>query len=77
MNPTRRDRNRAFVHGFTGGEDPEMCFAMLFAGYKLWYEPKLIYKHSIQKARLTEKFLLDMVRGAALPVAYLRLFLPI
>lgn len=46
LNPSRSDG--IFFHdGFTGGEDPELCYAIQLVGYKLWYEPDLIYKHFI------------------------------
>ena len=57
LNPSRGTGGYSFMPGFTGGEDPEMCFAILLAGYKLWYEPDLKYKHQIPSTRLTKKFI--------------------
>ena len=61
--------------GFTGGEDPEMCFAILLAGYKLWYEPDLKYKHQIPSTRLTKKFIYDTTQNVQVVQPYLRLFM--
>lgn len=75
LNPSRGRSRDTFLDGFTGGEDPEMCFAILLAGYKLWYEPSLIYKHNIPSSRLSTKFLLNTSKGVSVAAPYLRVFL--
>jgi hypothetical protein len=75
LNPSRGSSENSFMPGFTGGEDPEMCFAVRMAGYKLWYEPDLKYHHLIPAARLTKKFIYDTTRNVHVVEPYLRLFL--
>ena len=75
FNPSRSNDSTSFIDGFTGGEDPEMCFAIQICGYKLWYEPSLIYTHYIPKSRLNEKFIYDTVAGTAFAEPILRLYL--
>lgn len=40
----------------TPGEDTEICKWCVLAGYKLWYDNRLIIKHFIPKERLTESY---------------------
>lgn len=35
------------------GEDTELCFALEHAGWRLWYEPRLRFRHAIPASRLT------------------------
>jgi hypothetical protein len=44
-------------------------------GFKLWYEPNLIYTHYIPKTRLTKKFIFDATNGTAAAEPILRLYL--
>ena len=73
LNPARNSNNSEILSGFSGGEDPEMCYAVSLTGYKLWYEPGLIYHHVIPKNRLNKDFLLKTVKGVSPSAAYLRL----
>lgn len=75
LNPSRGTSADTFLQGFSGGEDPEMCLAIIMAGYKLWYEPSLRYRHLISETRLTTKFLFNTTRGVSVTSPYLRLFL--
>ena len=75
FNPSRINDSASFVSGFSGGEDPEMCFAIQMCGYKLWYEPKLIYTHYIPKERLTKKYIIDATNGTSAAEPILRLYL--
>lgn len=75
LNPTRGEESNKFKKGFTGGEDPELCFAIQLVGYRLWYEPKLKYKHYIPKGRLTSDFLANAVQGVSAAGPILRLYL--
>ena len=45
------------------GEDTELCYAIILAGYKIWYSPKLIFNHFIEKHRLSEEYFYRMDRG--------------
>ena len=74
LNPSRGKEGDAFVKGFTGGEDPEMCFAIQLAGFKLWYEPNLKYHHLIPEKRMTETFIFDTTKNVHVVEPYLRLF---
>lgn len=75
LNPTRGSNSTHFSKGFTGGEDPELCFAIQLAGYKLWYEPNLKYTHFIPKSRLTPEFIMDAVSGVSAAGPILRIYL--
>lgn len=39
------------------GEDNEMCYALIFGGYKIWYEERLRFQHFIPAERLTWQYL--------------------
>lgn len=39
------------------GEDNEMCYALIFAGYKIWYDAGLRFRHVIPAQRLTWAYL--------------------
>src|SRR5258705_4028144 len=39
------------------GEDTELCFALNHAGWRLWYEPRLRFRHAIPASRLTWPYL--------------------
>jgi hypothetical protein len=45
------------------GEDTEICFALLMAGWRLWYAPELKYDHYMPCGRLTWNYLRRMYRG--------------
>ncbi len=75
FNPTRGKNSTTFIKGFTGGEDPEMCYAIQICGYNLWYEPSLIYTHFIPKSRLTKKFILNATSGTGAAAPILRIYL--
>jgi glycosyltransferase involved in cell wall biosynthesis len=47
----------------TRGEDNELCFALVLAGWRLWYEPRLQLYHHLQSHRLNWKYLRRMRRG--------------
>lgn len=46
-----------------GGEDQELCFAMVLSGYRTWYDDRLRLTHFIPKARLTRDYFLSLVRA--------------
>ena len=39
------------------GEDNEMCYALVFGGYKIWYDARLRFQHFIPAERLTWQYL--------------------
>ncbi|MET4106917.1 glycosyltransferase [Hymenobacter sp. UYP22] len=47
------------------GEDVELGDAMQLAGYKLWYDDRLRFKHFMFKERLTWSYLLRIGQGTA------------
>jgi len=75
LNPTRGKSGVAFSKGFIGGEDGELCFAVQLVGYRLWYEPKLKYKHFIPKGRLTPEFIKNTIAGVSSAAPLVRLYL--
>jgi glycosyltransferase involved in cell wall biosynthesis len=40
----------------TGGEDSELCWALRFLGYEVWYAEDLKFYHQIPSERLTENY---------------------
>lgn len=75
LNPSRDNDKSRFIKGFAGGEDQEIAFVVQLLGYRLWYEPNLIYWHFLTKSRLTERYLIDASMGAAMAIPVLRLYL--
>lgn len=75
FNPSRESAQGKFKKGFSGGEDPEMCFAIQLVGYKLWYEPSLRYQHYIPKFRLQKSFIIDATAGTSKAAPLLRIYL--
>ncbi|GAA4018273.1 hypothetical protein GCM10022408_35020 [Hymenobacter fastidiosus] len=68
---------KLLTHGFTfttsakrgkvlsGAEDVELGDALRLAGYVLWYDEHLRFRHFMFKERLTWQYLLRMARGTA------------
>lgn len=44
------------------GEDTELCFALVLAGWKLWYEPRMTLQHHLTADRLHWKHLRKLRR---------------
>lgn len=74
FNPSRASNTINFKNGYSGGEDPELCFAIQLAGYKLWYEPSLIYHHFIPSNRLTLNYIENTILGTAKSQVILRIY---
>jgi glycosyltransferase involved in cell wall biosynthesis len=53
------------------GEDLEMCYKLVLAGYKLYYTESLKFLHVMAKERLTLPYLQKLMKGAALSSALL------
>jgi glycosyltransferase involved in cell wall biosynthesis len=50
------------------GEDSELCFALTLAGWRLWYDPRLVFDHFIPSSRLSTVYaahLLDQMGYAS------------
>lgn len=47
------------------GEDNEMCFAFALAGYRIWYEERLRFRHFIPAKRLTWEYVRRLYQGNA------------
>ena len=45
------------------GEDTELCFALVLAGWHLWYEPQLELQHFLTADRLNWRYLRKLRRG--------------
>ncbi len=45
------------------GEDTELCFALVLAGWHLWYEPRLVLRHFLTADRLHWHYLRKLRRG--------------
>jgi GT2 family glycosyltransferase len=45
------------------GEDTELCWALHHAGWRLWYEPRLRFRHAIPASRLTWEYLRAIHHG--------------
>ncbi|TGE25622.1 glycosyltransferase [Hymenobacter aquaticus] len=61
-------------HGdkLTSGEDNEMCYAFVLAGYKIWYDERLRFQHFIPAKRLTWNYVERIFEGNAESEAALR-----
>lgn len=47
----------------TGGEDSELCWALRFLGYEVWYAEELKFYHHIPAQRLTESYRHRLLEG--------------
>ncbi|NJL74287.1 MAG: glycosyltransferase family 2 protein [Saprospiraceae bacterium] len=47
----------------TAGEDAEVCFCLQRLGYRLYYSPKLQFKHHIPIDRINEAYLMKLKKG--------------
>jgi glycosyltransferase involved in cell wall biosynthesis len=74
FNPSRASNNINFENGFSGGEDPELCYAIQLVGYNLWYEPNLIYHHFIPENRLSLNYIENTIYGTAKSQVILRIY---
>ena len=46
-----------------GGEDSELCRALVLAGWRLWYSPRLRLQHYMPASRLDWNYLRGLARG--------------
>jgi glycosyltransferase involved in cell wall biosynthesis len=47
----------------SAGDDTELCFALGIAGWRLEYDPELVFRHVIPAKRLEKSYLLGLYRG--------------
>jgi len=47
----------------SSGGDSELCYALRLAGWKIWYDERLLLKHFITKERLNWNYLRKLNRG--------------
>jgi glycosyltransferase involved in cell wall biosynthesis len=59
----------------TSGEDNELCYALIIAGYKIWYDGRLKFKHHIPAQRLTWNYVRKLFQAFAYTAATLRPYL--
>ena len=45
------------------GEDWELCFALRLAGWRLWYEPRLVFAHLLDQSRFEARHLKRLHAG--------------
>lgn len=55
----------------SSGGDSEICKWFILAGYKLWYDEKLKFRHFMPKNRLTKEHLKGLHEGFKLSTVYL------
>lgn len=47
----------------SSGGDTEICYALRNEGYKIWYEPRLKFRHYISKDRLNWNYIRELFKG--------------
>lgn len=57
------------------GDDTELCYALGMAGWRLDYDPDLLFKHVIPAKRLEKRYLLALYRGFGRSSATLDMYL--
>ena len=58
----------------SSGGDSEICHALILAGWKLWYDPRLTFQHYIPASRLSWPYLRRLSRGFGAAAAWLELY---
>jgi glycosyltransferase involved in cell wall biosynthesis len=61
MGPRLTGRHGAVL---ASGEDSELCLLLRAAGWRLWYEPRLMLKHYLPEGRLNWEYLRAVHRGS-------------
>ena len=65
--------NKGFKSGLSGrtannlvsGEDVEWCYLIQLAGYEIWYDHRLKFKHTMPEGRMNWEYYLKLKRGIA------------
>lgn len=58
----------------SSGEDSEWCYAFRMAGWKIWYEEKMKFRHAIPQNRLTWKYLVGLHKGFSASHVVLKIY---
>lgn len=69
--PMLTDRKGADL---AAGGDGELCFALRLAGWKIWYDPRLKFRHFLPAARLNWNYLRRLHRGFGRSKAVLQIY---
>ena len=56
------------------GEDYELCHALALAGYKIWYDERLVFHHLMPASRMTLAKLFSLRRGDGVQDYVLRMY---
>jgi glycosyltransferase involved in cell wall biosynthesis len=59
---------------FSRNEDLELALAIQLAGYKLWFDDRLVYQHYIPEEKMTWTYLLSLVKPGALVRPFLLIY---
>jgi glycosyltransferase involved in cell wall biosynthesis len=68
FSPTLSDRTKNTI---LSGGDTELCFALLLAGWKLWYDQQLTLKHYIPEIRLDWNYIIKLFYACGYQSVYL------
>jgi hypothetical protein len=49
----------------SSGGDYEICYALVMAGYDIWYDERLVFKHYIPKERFTKEYYIQYLRESS------------
>ena len=58
----------------SSGGDTELCWAMMYAGYEIYFDEVLYFKHLIPPTRLTNEYLLKLTLSSLYPVILLSIY---
>jgi glycosyltransferase involved in cell wall biosynthesis len=47
----------------TSGGDFELCYALTLAGYEIWYDERLVFRHFIPRERMTWNYVVKNYKG--------------
>ena len=50
----------------TSGGDHELCYALALAGYQMWYDERLTFKHFIKRERTSWNYYLNYIKESSL-----------
>ncbi len=62
-------------NALSAGGDTEICYALRNAGLKIWYDPRLKFRHHISRERLDWSYLRKLFRGFGQASAILDIYL--
>jgi hypothetical protein len=56
------------------GEDVELCLAIRMAGYKIWYDEQLIFRHYINAQKITWEYVTKLAKEGGIMSAILEVY---